>query len=466
MKFSFSIFLVLTIFCSGGFAQSGPNSFSIAIDNKVKEVRTMPCEKKGFCIYTETKTRKVHQITLAHCDTLLKLRWDTIMEIPLEWQQQFLFYENGALVMLFRVNERSNFTDKGVLMIYLLDKQKFEMRDISGLPTIAGTGDCHHYGGNLLFSTMEKKGDRIWYLPAGATQPIPFSFTQENAGNVLCTSVDTSQGNAVICFTSGGRTMYFETDFQGKSSFANILNEPATHAQWISIGPNHSMLMLYYEDDETFYIHPVNILNRKVLPSKTIYCADIATPKTLPPNVQEKKLIIVAPYNYITFYPTYANCYNGRITCVTELFYPEYGNYFNGWYVDRRFDGYRYDRADVHFFDTNGVFLTNVTFPYNEGLSLHSNILKKLKINGLPNGDFLLYYMYAREFNTLLLDNNCQVKDPIRSTNIQLPVYDNRRYNPSTLLFWYGNRFLLSAYQMKPGGQQKTGYTVCPLEYR
>ena len=463
-KVLISILVLTTLLCSGSFAQS-PNSFSIAIDNKVKEVRTIPCEEKGFCIYTETKTRKVHEFTLAHSDTLLKLRWDTAMVIPKEWQQQHLFYENGALVLIFRIHEQSRFTDKGMLMLYHLDKQQFEMREISGLPTIAGTGYCHHYGGNLIFSTMEKKGDRVWYLPAGASEPTPFSFTQENAGKVLCTAVDTTQGKAVIGFASGGRTMYFETDFQGKSSFANILNEPSTHAQWISIGQNHSVLMLYYEDDQTFYIHPVNILNHKVLPSNTIYCADVASPKTLPTGVEQKQLIIVAPYSYITFHPTYADCFNDRITCVTELLYPEYGNYFNGWYVEQRFEGYRYERADVHFFDTNGVFLTNVTFPYNEDRSLHSSIFKKLKVNGLPNGDFLLYYMYAREFNTLLLDSNCQVKDPIRSTIVQLPVIDNRRYIPDNLLPWYGNRFLLSAYQLKPGGQQKVGYTVCPLEY-
>ena len=155
-KVLITIIVLITLLCSG-FAQS-PNSFSIAIDNKVKEVRTVPCEGKGFCIFTEKKTRNVHEITLAHSDTLLKLRWDTLMEIPHEWHQQFLFYENGALVMLFRVNQRSNFTDKGVLMLYHLDKQKFEMREISGLPTIAGMGDCHHFGGCLFFFTMEVCG--------------------------------------------------------------------------------------------------------------------------------------------------------------------------------------------------------------------------------------------------------------------------------------------------------------------
>ena len=99
-KVLISILVLTTLLCSGSFAQS-PNSFSIAIDNKVKEVRTIPCEEKGFCIYTETKTRKVHEFTLAHSDTLLKLRWDTAMVIPKEWQQQHLFCVSHSYEIYF-----------------------------------------------------------------------------------------------------------------------------------------------------------------------------------------------------------------------------------------------------------------------------------------------------------------------------------------------------------------------------
>ena len=95
-KVLISILVLATIFCSGGFAQSGPNSFSIALDPKLKDVRTLSCGEEGFCIYTEKRTRKIHQITLTHCDTLLQKQWDTTMVLPDEWKQHQIFYENGV----------------------------------------------------------------------------------------------------------------------------------------------------------------------------------------------------------------------------------------------------------------------------------------------------------------------------------------------------------------------------------
>lgn len=468
-KVLITILVLTTILCSGGFAQSGPNSFSIALDPNLKDVRTLSCGEEGFCIYTEKKTRKIHQITLTHCDTLLQKQWDTTLVLPDDWKQHQIFYENDALVILFRFYQRSNFTDKGIFMLYHPKNKTFETQEVSGLPTIAGLELWHHFEGNTLFASMEKNGDNVWFLPKGSSTPLPFSFTRENPGYVLDVKVDTAQRNAVICCTSGGRTMYFETDFLGKSSFANIINERASNAQWIPVGKDHSVLMLYYENDETFYMHPINILNHKVIPNEEIYCADILVPKSLPATAKTKRTIIVTPHSNVSFLPTYAQCANGRIYCTTELYYAEYYNYYNGWYVEPRFNGYRYERADVHFFDTNGVFLTNTTFPYNEEYSLHSTILKKLRVNALPDSTTLLYTLSKYDITTMLLDEKLKIKDPVRTSDITLmgATYSLRTTRVDAIEPWYGqNRFLLTAYKIRPGSTQRIGLIVNKVEYQ
>ncbi len=468
MRFIFTIILLFMIFCSGGFAQSRPNSFDMALDKNAKEVRCVSCEENGFCVVAESKSRKVHQFTFAHVDTLMKAQWDTIVRLPQEWQLSGVFYDDGSLVILCRTCDKTRLTDQMTILQYNTATRKMVTREISGLPGTTTLTDWHFFQGNIFFTSRTKNGDGVWYLPAGHKQPFPFTFTQENPGRVLTTAVDTIQGKAILCFNSGERTMYFETDFQGKSSFANILNEAATHAQWIPVGRDHSLLMLYYHDDEIFFMHPVNILNHKVTPADTVFCADIYSPKSLPKGVSAKKMVIVAPHNYAMFYPTHAQCEGEKVSCVTELYYPEYSNYFNGWYVEPRFDGYHYIRADVHFFDTNGVFQTNVTFPYDETMALHPSVLKLLNVSYLPDGNILFYHLGSRELTTMLLDSECKLESPVNTVDVPMlrpSAAGKYKVVPADMKLWYSNRFLLTAYKVALGSQRKLGLTVSKLEY-
>ena len=225
--------------------------------------------------------------------------------------------------------------------------------------------------------------------------------------------------------------------------------------------------MLYYQGEETFYIHPINILSHKVIPSDTIYCSDISSP-TLPDRVKGKRTTIIVPHTFVNFLPGETSVSKDRIDCVTELYYPEYYNYFNGWYIEPRFNGYRYERADVHFFDTNGVFLTNVIFPYDEESSLHSSIFKKLKIFPLQNNDILLYHQNGQELTTMLLDSAYRTKDPIRSIDLPLPkiTFKKQRLAVNSFEPWYGdNQFMLTAFRINVISQRKVGFMIRKLEY-
>ena len=467
MKKFIPIIIFLTIFRSG-FAQSVPNGFDLVFNKKAKEVSVITCEENGFCIVTEVESRKAHQLELRHVDTTMHQVYDTLLNLSKDVKVSRVFHENGTLVVLCRRYQGNRITDQMRIYLYHTASRTMEVRGIQALPMNAVLSDWHCYQGNLLFSTKSELSDGVWYLPAGVSEPFPFSFTSENPGRVLSLDVDTMNGKAVIVFNSGVRTMYFETDFHGKSSFANIIGEPATKAHWIPVSHSHSILMLYYHDDETFYMHPVNMLNHRVIPSDSVFFADITPPKSLPDGVSGKRMIIVAPYSYVSFYPTYSGCTDDKIFCVTELYYSEYGNYFNGWYVEPRFDGYRYERADIHFFDTNGVFLTNVTFPYEEEMSLRTSVYKVLNVKNLPNSDILFYFLDKRELSTMLLDSECQLKNPVTAEELPLfrPAFTGRyKIEPGAIQSWYGNRFLLTAYRVKPASLRKAGMLARKLEY-
>ena len=461
-----TILLFLTILCSGGFAQS-PNSFSVVLDKKITDWISLPCEKSGFCIVAEKKTKESKQLIINHFDTTMHIVFDTAYTLPSEWKRQYAFYENGAVVVLYRVYQKKYYSNQGLLVLYHPDSKTIEKREVSGLPVVEVSGEWHHYQGNILSYSIGKN-DKVWFLPKGATQPTAFPFTEENPGRVIATAVDTAQGKAIICFATGGRTAYFETDFTGKSSFANILNEPATNAHWVSVNHDHSLLILYFQDDETFYMHPVNILNHRVIPSETIYCADILVPQALPSGVINRQTVIISPNQYVSFLPTTTNRVNDRIYCITELYWPEYYNYFNGYYVEPRFNGYRYERADVHFFDTNGVFQTNVTVPFGEEGVLHSKIIYKLKISPLQNNDLLLYYREGQVLTTMLLDSTLKVKDPMRNADLPLPkiTLKKQKLMVDRFMHWYGNKFLLTDFRINVLSRAKTGYDATRLEYR
>lgn len=469
MRHYITILLLLLISCSGGFAQSRPNTFDMVLDKKVREVRCVPCGEEGFCVVSEAQCRKYHRLTIVHVDTMMRTQWDTTLNIPQEWRLNQIFYEDGALVVFCRQHATKFYTsDWMTIFCYKTASRTLETREIADFLKLPPIVECHYYQGNYVFRTKKSNDDGVWFFPADAPSPFQFAFTQENHGQVLALDVDTAQGKTVICFNSGERTMYFETDFHGKSSFANIMDEAATGAQWLPVGKNHSVLMLYYQDDETFFMHPVNILNHRVTPSETVYCADIAAPNKLPSKATSKETIIVTPHNYVSFLPANTTCGNGRIACVTELYSSEYTNYFNGWYVEPRFNGYRYSRADVHFFDTNGVFLTNVTFPYDESASLHSSIYNVLNIRDLPNGDFLMYTLFGDELSTMLLDGNRSLKSPVNTSTIKFQrSVSGKRYKtvPAAVQPWFGNLFLLTAFRMNPGSQRKAGVFVTGMEY-
>ena len=461
------IIVLITLFRSGLLAQGNPNGFDIALDKKVTKMRCVPCSENGVCLVLEKKARHSKQLVINHFDTVFKTQFDTVLNIPSSMVPTNCFYEDGALVMVCQELVKSRLTGMGTLYIYHPGSRRVERREISGIPGIASAEWWHHYRGHFFFTAHTRNGEEVWFLPESASQPIPFSFTRENPGQVLTTAVDTAQGKAVICFSSGERTMYFETDFYGKSSFANILNEPATHAQWLPVGRNHSLLMLYYQGEEIFYLHPVNILNHKVIPSETIYCSDISSP-SLPDRVKKKQTIIIAPHTFVNYLPGETLVDKDGISCVTELYYSEYYNYFNGWYIEPRFNGYRYERADVHFFDTNGVFRTNVIFPYDEESSLHSRVVRKLNIFSLQNDDILLYYQNAQQLTAMLLDSAYQTKDPIRTIDLPLPkiAFKKQRLAVDRFVPWYGdNQFMLTAFRINVLSQRKVGYVVRKLEY-
>ena len=463
-----TILLLLLIFRSGLFAQGGPNGFDLMFYKKAKEVSVVACGENGFCVVTELKSRKMHKLAIVHADTAMRMVWDTVLPVPQNWQVSRVFHEDGTLVVLCRHTHGSRMTDSLSVLLYHTVSRQWEARETAGLPDEAALTNWHYYHGNLIFSTKAKSTDGVWYLPAGVSAPFPFTFTRENPGRVLSIDVDTTNDVAVIVFNSGDRTMYFETDFQGKSSFANIIGEPATQAQWVPVSRNHSLLMLYFHDNDNFMMHPVNILDHKVMPSDTLFCADIMVPKIKPVDAKAMRTIIVVPYNYVSFFPTYAGCVGDKIYCVTELYSPEYSNYFNGWYAEPRFDGYRYERADVHFFDTNGVFRTNVTVPYGEDSPLRTSVYKVLNVNPLPNGDMLFYHLDSRNLSTMLLDSLCELKSPVSTEELPLfrPAFaGNTKIVPGAMQSWYGNRFLLSAYRVNPASQRKVGIVLRKMEY-
>ena len=468
MKYSFTILLLLLISRSGSLAQSRPNGLDMAFDKRAKEVSIVSCAENGFCVVTESKSRKMHQLAILHSDTAMQPVHDTVLNLPKEMQVSHVFHEDGTLVMLCRHYQSGRITDRMTAYLYHTASQTLETREIERLPMDAVIVGWHYCHGNLIFSTKAKTADGVWYLPVGVSEPSPFTFTWENPGRVLSLDVDTANAKAVVVFNSGDRTMYFETDFQGKSSFANIIGEPATQAQWIPVSRNHSLLMLYYHDDENFFMHPVNILNHRVMPSDTLFCADILVPTIQPMDAKALRTIIVVPHNYVSFYPTFAGCAGDKIYCVTELYCPEYSNYFNGWYVEPRFEGYRYERADVHFFDTNGVFRTNVTFYYGDDVSLRSSVHKVLNVNPLPNGDILLYHLDARNLSTMLLDSVCELKSPVSTAELPpfLPAFaGGYKTVPGAMQPWYGNRFLLNAFRVNPASLRKVGLMVRKMEY-
>jgi hypothetical protein len=95
-------------------------------------------------------------------------------------------------------------------------------------------------------------------------------------------------------------------------------------------------------------------------------------------------------------------------------------------------------------------------------------VYKVLNVRDLPNGDILLYHLDMQKLSTMLLDNACKLKSPVSSADVPLlgMGYSGRyKIVPGAMQWWYGNRFLLSAYRVNPGSQRKVGLMARKMEY-
>ena len=239
-KVLITIIVLITLLCSGGFAQS-PNSFSVVLDKKISDWVTVPCKEAGFCVVAEKKLKENKQLIINHFDTTMHTVFDTIFTLSLDYQSQFVFYENGALVVFYR-NYNKRQVGQGTLLLYHLDSKTIDSVDVSNWPSNGGSGWWRHYNGNIFFTDKGKHGDQVWFLPAGTTQPQPFSFTQENHGEVIAINVDTT--HATIGWGFEGNPDHFEAEY-GPQGFAQ--------GSGTTVGTTESFLHLSNLQPDTYY---------------------------------------------------------------------------------------------------------------------------------------------------------------------------------------------------------------------
>ena len=130
-----TVIILVTLFRSG-FAQS-PNGFDIALDKKVSETVTVPCGENGFCLVAEKKTRRIHEMTFTHFDTLMKQQRQETLTLPDDWKFQQAFYEDGTLVIHYHTYQKSRPTDASTFLLYRPSKpsRKLDTLTMSGIPT-------------------------------------------------------------------------------------------------------------------------------------------------------------------------------------------------------------------------------------------------------------------------------------------------------------------------------------------
>ncbi len=415
-------------------------------------------------------------VTLSCYDTMMQHYFDTTFLLLNDFFIKNTNFENDELMILFESRQpRKQFLRK--IVLYDLRSKVLAIKDLNQFQEFEDLKDIHHFGKNIIFTVSEKKqGDKLFILENEATVAHQFDFTKDFFTKVLNTYADGESKHFLTCISSEDKTFFFKLDANGKSVFANVIDNDyykSSDAFISKVGESKYMTILRSEEDwgVVFRSTLVDGDAVKYLPYHKSYFyirEGHSNPWEQLDSLTSGVLLSSVP-QYTSISPV-KFFHSDKYTAVTMDFYkPEYYQYYNGYYYDTRFYGYRYDHADVLIYNNDGTLAGPLQMSYDDSHNLHSTVISKTKVAFLDNGEVLLYYMDSEGFTTQLLNSEFKVIDPVRTQEIPLR---SRRYamrNAEVDIFvpWFGrNNFILGAYQYsKDSKNSKVGYIINKLKF-
>lgn len=474
MKKKLALILTLWFLSFYCIAQKGtPLQLEFPCSQYSTELQCIPCHTQGVCVFYPTQTADSSYIHLLHYNINLEFVNRTQFNIDPQLSFAASHYSDSCVYLLYQNKNKKHRTPEGFLYRYHCDSHQIEATELSTLPINDIKQFTVHNGAIYFVSATGRDNTNLFFGAQGQSFTKGLYLNNAPDYTIDCYHIDTVNQKVLACVNTSSGTRnnvvwLAELTLQGEP--LRVIDLPDTGNVRFQNARIAQMDSSRYLITGTYQIRKNGLNNTASGKYTTIYENGRCSEPQLYPFNSARAASANTMSNEVLYLTSKIYYDSSRYISVAESFYPEYRYSTTYSYgvptTEPIFVGYRFLNAEIHVFNQDDSLLWQYTFPFDN--LLVTNLTTHLRADFIGSNT-LFYYILNQSLTTMLVDENLEVIDPIRTSEI----FPSNKSNLSTIYTsgisrWYNNYFLLIGCRIPKNGNNKnskTSYFLNKLKY-
>lgn len=474
MKKKLALILTLWFLSFYCIAQKGtPLQLEFPCSQYSTELQCIPCHTQGVCVFYPTQTADSSYIHLLHYNINLEFVNRTQFNIDPQLSFAASHYSDSCVYLLYQNKNKKHRTPEGFLYRYHCDSHQIEATELSTLPINDIKQFTVHNGAIYFVSATGRDNTNLFFGAQGQSFTKGLYLNNAPDYTIDCYHIDTVNQKVLACVNTSSGTRnnvvwLAELTLQGEP--LRVIDLPDTGNVRFQNARIAQMDSSRYLITGTYQIRKNGLNNTASGKYTTIYENGRCSEPQLYPFNSARAASANTMSNEVLYLASKIYYDSSRYISVAESFYPEYRYSTTYSYgvptTEPIFVGYRFLNAEIHVFNQDDSLLWQYTFPFDN--LLVTNLTTHLRADFIGSNT-LLYYILNQSLTTMLVDENLEIIDPIRTSEI---IPSNKSNTTTTytsgISRWYNNYFLLIGCRIPKNGNNKnskTSYFLNKLKY-
>lgn len=474
MKKKLALILTLWFLSFYCIAQKGtPLQLEFPCSQYSTELQCIPCHTQGVCVFYPTQTADSSYIHLLHYNINLEFVNRTQFNIDPQLSFAASHYSDSCVYLLYQNKNKKHRTPEGFLYRYHCDSHQIEATELSTLPINDIKQFTVHNGAIYFVSATGRDNTNLFFGAQGQSFTKGLYLNNAPDYTIDCYHIDTVNQKVLACVNTSSGTRnnvvwLAELTLQGEP--LRVIDLPDTGNVRFQNARIAQMDSSRYLITGTYQIRKNGLNNTASGKYTTIYENGRCSEPQLYPFNSARAASANTMSNEVLYLASKIYYDSSRYISVAESFYPEYRYSTTYSYgvptTEPIFVGYRFLNAEIHVFNQDDSLLWQYTFPFDN--LLVTNLTTHLRADFIGSNT-LFYYILNQSLTTMLVDENLEIIDPIRTSEI---IPSNKSNTTTTytsgISRWYNNYFLLIGCRIPKNGNNKnskTSYFINKLKY-
>lgn len=474
MKKKLALILTLWFLSFYCIAQKGtPLQLEFPCSQYSTELQCIPCHTQGVCVFYPTQTADSSYIHLLHYNINLEFVNRTQFNIDPQLSFAASHYSDSCVYLLYQNKNKKHRTPEGFLYRYHCDSHQIEATELSTLPINDIKQFTVHNGAIYFVSATGRDNTNLFFGAQGQSFTKGLYLNNAPDYTIDCYHIDTVNQKVLACVNTSSGTRnnvvwLAELTLQGEP--LRVIDLPDTGNVRFQNARIAQMDSSRYLITGTYQIRKNGLNNTASGKYTTIYENGRCSEPQLYPFNSARAASANTMSNEVLYLASKIYYDSSRYISVAESFYPEYRYSTTYSYgvptTEPIFVGYRFLNAEIHVFNQDDSLLWQYTFPFDN--LLVTNLTTHLRADFIGSNT-LFYYILNQSLTTMLVDENLEIIDPIRTSEI---IPSNKSNTTTTytsgISRWYNNYFLLIGCRIPKNGNNKnskTSYFLNKLKY-